>query len=208
MKSGGCTWCGANDHAPFEHEALGRRLRWWNERYPFREPLDTRRHGTIITLIPREIERAGKRASKIVTEDISRGYRQYFDPGTGESRMDINIRGFGAELAGRRATNLELHWNYLPRSYRRRDKAADLGQRTEVRNARRAHGRLFANDHDPIDRVFLLVTGSMPTFDVRGWIEGVDLMVPEHWFEPPDVRYAGFFVDAADLNPLPLPEDA
>lgn len=131
----------------------------------------------------------------------------YFDPG-GEDRLSVNIRGFGAELAASYASGLAVNWDYLPSHYRRARKPPDLGRRTEVRNARSHRGRLWASKHDPISRVFLLVTGIMPSFRVRGWLEGAELKVPERHLEPPAVRYEGYFAEPDELNPLPLPEDA
>lgn len=161
-----------------------------------------------MTLTADEIRRANERAEVILEEDIGRGYQMYFQPGKGEDRLSVNIRGFGAELAAARVTGLELDWSYLASSYRRSEKRPDLGLRTEVRNAKSADGRLWASRYDHIENVFLLVTGSMPTFTVRGWIEGHELLVPENHLSPPEVRYAGWFMRPEDLNPFPLPEDA
>jgi hypothetical protein len=132
----------------------------------------------------------------------------YFDPGGGEDRMDVNVRGFAAELAAHRVTGAVLNWDYLPEDYRRKDKPPDLGRRTEVRNAKSHQGRLWASKADPATNVFLLVTGTVPTFRIRGWVEGSDLKIADRREMPPAVRYPGFFIDALDLNPLPLPEDA
>jgi len=201
------TWCGGADHEPFQHGPLRRRARWWEERYPFREPADMIVPVTI-TLTDDEIDRAERRANMIMKADVSRGWTMYFQPGGGETRLDVNIRGCGAELAASRATGLKIDWSYLPATYRRRDKRPDMGKRTEVRNARKSPGLLWASETDPVSRVFLLVTGMMPTFQVHGWLEGTDLMEPLNWRDKPRVRYPGYFADSIDLNCLPLPPDA
>lgn len=201
-----CTWCGG-DHPAAQHYALGRRARWWEEEYPFREPLDMA-SPVVVTLTPDEVKAAEDRARRIVAADDKAGWKTRFTPGGGETQFDVHARGAGAELAARNATGLELHWDMLPPNYRRKNKPHDLGQRTEVRNAKSDYGRLPAHPDEPKKWVFLLVTGGLPVFSVRGWLEGVDLMVPQRWLEPPEVRYADYFADVGDVNPLPLPEDA
>ena len=198
-----CTWCGG-EHRSDQHYILGRRPRWYEETYQFREPGDTRTSGTIITLTDLEIERAKSRARTVMRDDHEWGFGMRHAPPKGETEFDVKARGFGAELAAHRVTGLELHWEMLTRTYKRKNKPPDLGKRTEVRNSAKQQGPLKAHDTDPTGRIFLLVTGTLPVFDVRGWLEGADLMADDNWFEP----WKDWLAHAADLNALPLPDDA
>lgn len=171
--------------------------------------LDFREYGVVkIVLSDDELGRATDRAEHIVDTDVGRGWSMKFDPG-GETRLEVNVRGFAAELAAHRATGLPLHWGLLDKGYRRREKVPDLGTRTEVRNARRHDGRLVAHPGERKDWLYLLVVGSGHAYIVVGFMEGRDLMVPERWKEPPRVRYEGYFASQESLRPLAeLPGDA
>ena len=172
--------------------------------------LDFTDYGPItIDLSDDEYERARKRAEDIVRIDEERGWSMYFTPGGGETRLDVNVRGFGAELAAHRATGLPLNWSYLGRRYKKSQKPPDLGARTEVRNARRRDGLLVAHKGEKPERLYLLVVGEGRRYVVCGWMEGADLMVPARWREPPVVRHEGYFAGQAALRPVAeIPEDA
>lgn len=49
----------------------------------------------------------------------------------------------------------------------------DVGD-VEVRATRHDTGCLVVRDNDADDRIFVLVTGTAPTVEIRGWIRGVD----------------------------------
>jgi hypothetical protein len=149
------------------------------------------------------------RAKIVVEEDIAAGYKMKFDSPTGETRLEINIRGFGAELAASKATGLRWNHELLDTKTYAGDKPADIGRRVEVKNALSQSGRLPGFKGEPIERVYLLVVGDMPRFRVVGWMEGVDLHRPERWVEPKGrIKYAAFFAAQGDLRRLPLPSDA
>lgn len=174
-----------------------------------REKVYTRRalEPVVITLTEEEVATAVARAALVVADDTAAGWQVKFDTGD-ETRLGINERGFGAELAAARATGLVWNDAYLPDNYQRKDKPPDIGRRVEVRNAIKPTGCLWADKRERRDWVYLLVTGSLPTYTVVGWLEGRDLMRPDRWREPPAVRYPGYFADQPSLRPLPLPEDA
>lgn len=162
---------------------------------------------TVIELTDDELSKATARAEHIVSVDTGRGWQVKFNTGS-ETRLDINVRGFAAEIAAARATGLRLNWGLLGDTYRRRDKPPDIGRRTEVRNAVRSNGLLWADPRERRDWTYLLVTGSRRRFVVAGWVEGRELMQTCNWREPPIVRYAGFFLPQSELRPLPMPDDA
>jgi len=161
-----------------------------------------------VELDDNEREMVETHAKKVVEMDIAAGLKMYFSPGGGESRLDVNIRGYGAEFAASKWTGLP--WNHRlfnPRTYRRDQKTHDIGRRVEVKNAIHQNGRLACSSDDP-ERVHLLLVGDMPRFRICGWMEGIDLHVPGRRQEPPAVRYAAYFARQADLKPMPLPDDA
>jgi hypothetical protein len=158
------------------------------------------------TLTDDEVMLAVDKAVAIVGMDVARGWQMYFDPGTGESRLDVNIRGFAAEIAAARMTGLPLNEGVLTATYRRSQKPADIGRRVEVRSSLGPF--LYGYRNDPITRCMALVTGDrFGPFEFQGWIEARDLQRPEHWKQPPQVRYAAWVVPANRLQPLPLPAD-
>lgn len=171
--------------------------------------LDLRDYAPVrVSLTEVEWTLALRRAERIVRIDADRGWRMKFEP-VGETQVDVHARGFAAELAAHRVTGLELHWDLLERDYRRRDKPPDLGQRTEVRNARRRDGRLVAHPGERSEYLYLLVTGEGREYLVVGFMEGVELMIPRRWEEPPRVQYAGWFATQRSLAPIAeLPVDA
>lgn len=160
------------------------------------------------TLTAAEMQEARQRAERIVADDTRAGWKMKFDPGSGEDRLAVNVRGFAAEIAAARVTG--LHWNdeFLADGYAGTDKRPDLGRRTEVRNALRANGRLFSYQNDRDEWDYLLVTGAGPEFVVAGWMPGAELRRADHWREPPEVRLAAYAVEQRQLRPLPTGEQA
>jgi YD repeat-containing protein len=54
----------------------------------------------------------------------------------------------------------------------------------EVRWTWRKNGRLLVHDDDDGSRVFVLVTGLMPNYVLRGWCFGWEAKQPKFWDEP------------------------
>jgi len=152
------------------------------------------------TLTPAEIVRVRQRAEEIMRIDHERGWSMKHEPPPGETELDVKIRGYAAELVAAKVTGLSLNWDYLPKDYVRAKKRPDIGRRTEVRNTK----VLRSYPGEAKSFVYLWVTGRVPTFTVTGWIEGVDLMVPEN----ENLTWGGYDIGPGGLNPLPLPEDA
>jgi hypothetical protein len=167
----------------------------------------TRDASVAVTLSPEELAAAQSRAARVVRMDTRAGWRVKFDTGH-ETRLGINERGFGAEIAASRATGLAWNDAYLNTSTYRGNKPPDIGARVEVRNALSRVGELWCRSDERRDFVYLLVTGGLPSFRVVGWLEGDDLKVHSRWRTPPAVKYAGYFASQADLHTLPLPVDA
>lgn len=101
---------------------------------------------------------------------------RYGDPP--QDDWGVHIEACASEMAVAKAYN--LYWEPVAR--RPENLAGDVGN-LQVRSTWRENGRLILHDRDPDDAVFVLVTGKIPSFDVRGWILGRDGKAKEHWDE-------------------------
>ena len=89
-------------------------------------------------------------------------------------------------------------WSKSVNTFKREpDVAPDIDVRT-----RRSHDHdLFVRPGDVISRKFALVTGVMPTFCVRGWIQGEDAKRDE-WRQNYGGRPTAWFVPQEFLHPI------
>jgi len=71
----------------------------------------------------------------------------------------------------------------------------------EVRTRSSHHYDLIIRKDDADDRVFILVTGNAPNYQVHGWILGADGKHPKYYKEHPVIGQR-FFVPQADLISL------
>lgn len=62
----------------------------------------------------------------------------------------------------------------------------------EVRATTYEDGHLVIRDNDADDRIFVLVTGSAPEVEIRGWIRGADAKRDEFLRDPHGYRQAWF----------------
>ena len=79
-------------------------------------------------------------------------------------------------------------------------KGPDCGESTQVRWTWRLDGSLIVRPGDNPGHVYVLVTGSPPTFNIVGWIHGKDAMKDEFW--RPDPLPAAWFVPQDRLTPF------
>ncbi len=177
-------------------------LPWIDDREPEREPPAD---PAVVELTDDEYAAAFERAEQIIAFDDAQGWSMKFDPRGGETKFDVNLRGYCGELAAKRVTGLPLHWEYLDAGYRGA-KHVDLGNRTEVRTVLPTGRRLLRRrPGDPVSRVFLLVIGVGRRYRVAGWMEGRDLVVPARRDPDPPSSWTA---REDELRPLPLPPDA
>jgi hypothetical protein len=80
----------------------------------------------------------------------------------------------------------------------------DVG-RLQVRSTWRDDGSLILHDEDSGGAIFVLVTGSAPTYTVRGWIRGSEGKQSQWWREG-DGRPA-YFVPQGALSQTPPPAE-
>lgn len=120
----------------------------------------------------------------------------------------VDIEGAAAEMAVAKSFN--LFWTPVVREPKELDGDVGFGlQALQVRSTPRDNGRLILHDRDADDAVFVLVTGRLPEFHIRGWTTGREgkqarfqhpgdgrpaYFVPQeslHQGEPPVVRCRG-----------------
>ncbi len=80
-------------------------------------------------------------------------------------------------------------------------KADDVGP-YQVRATVKDHHKLILHDDDPADRIFILVTGALPTLTLRGWIHCFDGRQGEYWSDPKGNNRWAYFVPQARLEPM------
>lgn len=118
------------------------------------------------------------------------GYRFRGDP------WAANIEGAAGEYAAAKA--LGIHW---PGHVDVFDRVPDLApQPWDVRTA--APGRrLIVHPEDPDDRLSILVLGSMPEYQVIGYLRNADAKQSRWWDEPAQGRPAAYYVPPDQLRP-------
>ena len=72
----------------------------------------------------------------------------------------------------------------------------------EVRWTKYKNGSLIVSPDDPDERCYILVTGMMPRYDVKGWIAGANAM-KKKWLRTPDPdRPPKYWVEQKFLLPF------
>jgi hypothetical protein len=138
-----------------------------------------------------EVYRAAECGAMRQIEALKRGRpHRYGTPPQDE--WGVHVEACGAEMAVAKAYN--LYWEPVARSPEKlAGDVADL----QVRSTWRDNGRLILHDpKDANDAVFVLVTGRLPTFTVRGWITGANGKQQRYWDEG-DGRPAYFVPQSA-----------
>ena len=108
---------------------------------------------------------------------------------------ELHVEGACGELAAARA--LGRFWSPSVCTF----KAADIGQVIQVRTRLEHHYDLLVRQGDADDQPFVLVTGTAPSYVVRGWIMGRDAKQPE-WQREHGGRPTAFFVPQSELRDL------
>lgn len=95
---------------------------------------------------------------------------------------------------------LGLDWNEGVDTFH---EEADAGHGIEVRGTRLAHGSLIYRPHEPLYRNYVLVTGEVPYFTVRGYIWGPEACRDEWRRDPHGHGRPSWFVPQAALKAVP-----
>lgn len=97
--------------------------------------------------------------------------------------VDIDLNGFGGEVAFCRLYDIEPDFSIQPRSSASGTDYGDCilnGKRVDVKTTEWPNGRLIAPRWKRIDvDYFVLMVGAFPTYECRGFIAASDLIRPE-----------------------------
>lgn len=121
---------------------------------------------------------------------------EVYGKAAGGAYWETDLEAAAAELALAKA--LGVHWCGMDGP----DKDTGDVAGAQVRHTKRENGSLICHDRDADDHRFVLVTGSMPAFTVRGWILGGDAKDKRFWRDRPAVPRPAFFVPQSALKPL------
>lgn len=127
---------------------------------------------------------------------------RHYGGATPDEKQDQNAAG--AELATAKA--LGAWWEGLAGAKAAGD--VRLGDvLIQVRWTAYPFGFLAVYPEDDAGQPFVLVTGALPTFELVGWIEGVDAKTPARWTTRTPrnggaLRCACFVVEQAELYPV------
>jgi hypothetical protein len=124
---------------------------------------------------------------------------------TGDA-WSVDIEAAAGELAVAKALN--RYWDGSVNTFQR---AGDVGH-LQVRSAPKESHSLIVRERDKDTDVFILVTGKIPAFRIRGWIMGRHAKRAE-WRRNPSGHEPAYFVPPSSLQsienlmPAPFTED-
>lgn len=118
--------------------------------------------------------------------------RQHRHSWRGGDVWEIDIQGAAAEMAVAKAVG--RYWTDTADP----DYEGDVGQNVQVRWTARPDGSLLLHPDDKPEHAFVLVTGQIPQFEIRGWLWGAHGKDPRFWRE--DTGRPAFFVPQAALR--------
>jgi hypothetical protein len=149
--------------------------------------------------LPPEVVAAVKAEAKAVVAHGKRAKTEKYraDPAT---RLARNEDGFGAE----EAAALVFGTKRTQRGVVKKGFARDLENGLEVRQTDRPDGSLILHNADP-SGIYVLVTGSLPSYRVVGWI-GTEEGRILRWWRSEGVRYPAYFIPQSALHRMPLHE--
>lgn len=110
--------------------------------------------------------------------------------------LKIHVDGAGAEYAA--AIALNVCWTAGVDTYKLEP---DLPPDWEVRRRSEEWHDLIVRPDDVDERRYLLVTGTLPKYTVRGWIAGTEAK-QEQWLKDYGGRPAAYFVPQGELHGL------
>lgn len=154
--------------------------------------------GYRIELTAEQLERA-RRVARDVAAKFAGGTERTMRYAAERPIDEIQDDAFPAELAVSIATGQIWNW--------RDPKLPDVGKRTEVRQTRAGRHLILyrKTDRKPDypSRLYVLVVGVPPAFEILGWLRGSDGMRAIYWRERgASVRAPSFWIPASDLRPV------
>ena len=127
-------------------------------------------------------------------ECLKNGQKSFKIKGSG--MWDPHINGALGELAFAKATGA-----YFSGSVNTFKSERDVGN-YEVRTAANHNLNLIIRPKDDDEHIFVLVTGTCPEYQVRGWIYGKDAKKDEFKRSPQNGGPSAFFVPPTELNSM------
>jgi hypothetical protein len=112
-----------------------------------------------------------------------------------EDGFKVHIQGAMGEVAA--AKGLGVYWPASCNSF----KNPDLPPNIQVRLRTKAEYDLILRDGDADDEIFVLITGSPPTFSLKGWCLGKEGK-KDKWKKDPNGRGAAYWVPQTSLRPI------
>lgn len=145
-----------------------------------------------VNLRPEEMERACWTGVKRNLEAVANGLKAGW--GGPSECWEAHIQGALAELAF--AKWMQTYWEGHVNTFRSRDDVIGF----EVRWA--SNAQLKRRPKDEPNRKFVLVTGEIPTFYVRGWLWGHEFETLGRKMDPGNRGRPAWFVTPEQLRPM------
>lgn len=149
-----------------------------------------------VTLEKAEVMQATFVAVERVMESIAKGHEHKPPLKPDDNVLALNIEGACGELAYAKARGIY----YEPRvnTY----KAPDFGDRVQIRTRTDHSYDLLIRDNDKPEHYYVLVTGTLPTYRIVGYILGADAMAQPAWRKNWGGRGEAWFVPQLALTPF------
>lgn len=149
-----------------------------------------------VTLEKAEVLQATIVAVERVMESIAKGHQHKPPLKPDDNVLAMNIEGACGELAYAKARGVY----YVPKV--NTFKEADFGKKVQIRTRTDHSYDLLIRDNDDPEHFYVLVTGSLPTYRVVGWIKGSDAMAQPEWRKNWGGRGEAWFVPQSALKPF------
>lgn len=107
----------------------------------------------------------------------------------------VHLEGACGEAA--LAKYLNLFWDGTVNTFKR---GGDVGE-FQVRTRSRHDYELLIRHDDPPEKIYWLVTGLAPSYVIRGWMRGSEVMMHEDWYKSHGGRPPAWFAPQRFLHP-------
>ena len=158
--------------------------------------------GIWVKLEKAEVLQATIVAVERMMESIAKGLEHKPPMKQEDNALAYNIEGACGELAYAKARGIY----YEPRV--NTFKAPDFGSNVQIRTRSDHNYDLLIRDNDKPDHYYVLVTGTLPTYRIVGYILGADAMAQPAWRKNWGGRGEAWFVPQKALTPFPSKEKA
>jgi hypothetical protein len=146
-----------------------------------------------VTLTAQEMMLAAYAGVRRCVASLSRGSQDAFGCNEADG-WGLHVEGSGGEMAAAKVLN--MYWDGAFDTYSRGDVGA-----LQIRTRTKHDWDLIVRSKDSDDDRFVLVTGTMPTFHVHGWILG-KAAKDERWLRTHGNRPPAYFVPQSELLSL------